>query len=226
MSSTKQHHKTVNIGDIIENMPKKTKLIFFKIFFALVGFSAVVTEIATIVERGRFIPLNFFSFFTIESNIFAVVMLIVSSFAVARAKQAQKLVMFRGAAMLYMIITGIVFALLLSGLKNAALTAVPWDNIVLHYIMPVVMLVDWLIDRPKHVIRFKQALIWLVYPTVYVAYSLLRGRLVNWYPYPFLNPATNGYGGILMTSIGILGLTLGLIWIIARFISRAKRVTG
>jgi hypothetical protein len=207
-------------------MPKKVKLVYFKIFFALVGFSSIVTEIATIAERGRFVPINFFSFFTIESNIFAVIMLIVSAFAVAQQKQSMKLALFRGAAMLYMLITGIVFALLLSGLDNAALTAVPWDNIVLHYIMPVVMLVDWLINKPKYTIRFKQALIWLVYPIVYVAYSLVRGSLVGWYPYPFLNPATKGYTGILLTSIGILGLTLALVWVITRFSSHGKPVTN
>lgn len=194
--------------------------------FALLGFSAIVTEIATIVERGRFVPINFLSFFTIESNMFALVILIVSAFAVSQAKQSKRLAMVRTAAMLYMLITGIVFALLLSGLENVALTAVPWDNSVLHYIMPVVILVDWLIDKPKYVIRFKQALIWLVYPIVYVVYSLVRGPLVGWYPYPFLNPATSGYIGILFTSIGILGLTLVLIWAITRFTSRAKPVTS
>jgi hypothetical protein len=207
-------------------MSRKTKLIFFKMIFALLGFSAIVTEIATIVERGRFVPINFLSFFTIESNMFALVILIVSAFAVSQAKQSKRLAMVRTAAMLYMLITGIVFALLLSGLENVALTAVPWDNSVLHYIMPVVILVDWLIDKPKYVIRFKQALIWLVYPIVYVVYSLVRGPLVGWYPYPFLNPATSGYIGILFTSIGILGLTLVLIWAITRFTSRAKPVTS
>ena len=100
--------------------------------------------------------------------------------------------MFRSTAILYMLITGIVFALLLSGLENIASTAVHWDNIVLHYIMPVVMLVDWLIDKPKYVICFSQILIWLVYPIVYVAYSLVRGSLVSWYPYHLINPAKCG----------------------------------
>jgi hypothetical protein len=66
----------------------------------------------------------------------------------------------------------------------------------------------------------------LVYPVVYVAYSLIRGRLVGWYPYPFLNPATSGYTGILLTSIGILGLTLILLWVITRFTSAAKPSTS
>jgi len=42
-----------------------------------------VTELATLAERGKLVPVNFFSFFTIESNIFAAFVLILSSIALA-----------------------------------------------------------------------------------------------------------------------------------------------
>lgn len=203
-------------------MKKNTKLVLFKMLFALLGISAVVTEIATIVERDVFIPVNFFSFFTIQSNIFAVVMLMVGAFALYQAKPSKNVAVFRGAVTLYMLITGIVFALLLSGLENVALTAVPWDNIVLHYIMPIVLLIDWIVDSPTKALRFRQSLIWLIYPILYVVYSLLRGPVANWYPYPFLNPETNGYVGILIISIGILGLTAVLVWFVCWLSSRGK----
>lgn len=44
-----------------------------RVAVALLGFSAVVTEVATLHERGVFRANNFFSFFTIEGNLFAVV---------------------------------------------------------------------------------------------------------------------------------------------------------
>jgi len=90
--------------------------------------------------------------------------------------------MLRGAASLYMAITGIVFSVLLAGL-DVELTAVPWDNTVLHYIMPVVVVADWVIDLPGTRIAFKSALVWLAFPLTYVAYSLIRGHLTGWYPY-------------------------------------------
>ena len=197
-------------------MTKKHILISYKTFFALLGFSAIVTEIATIVERGRFIPANFFSFFTIESNIFAVVVFLMSALAIASGKQGRGLTMLRGAATLYMVTTGIVFALLLAGIEGIVLTAVPWDNMVLHYLIPVAALVDWFIDPPKSRIRFKKALVWMVFPLTYVAYSLIRGPFVDWYPYPFLNPATNGYGGVAVVSVGIATTVLVLIWLLTR----------
>lgn len=43
-------------------LQNKKFLISYKLFFALLGFSAIVTEIATAVERGTFNPANFFSF--------------------------------------------------------------------------------------------------------------------------------------------------------------------
>ena len=192
-------------------------LISYKIMFALLGFSAVVTEIATLLERVLFNPFNFFSYFTIQSNIFAFTILILSAIATTSNRRSSKLNLLRGAATLYMVITGIVFAVLLAGVEGAILTAVPWDNIVLHYIMPVALLVDWLIDKPNKSIAFKKSLVWLIYPVIYVVYSLTRGHFVDWYPYPFLDPNINGYVGVLLTGLGVAGLTLILMYALTKF---------
>lgn len=202
-------------------MRSKKILVSYKIVFALLGFSAVVTEIATLVERGQFNPFNFFSYFTIQSNIFAFAILLASTVAVASNKKTTILNLLRGAATIYMVITGIVFAVLLAGVEGSILTAAPWDNIVLHYIMPVVLLVDWLVDKPNKSIAFKNSLVWLIYPVTYVIYSLTRGHFVDWYPYPFLDPSSNGYGGVLVTGIGIAGLTLVLMFTLTK-LSRTK----
>ena len=197
-------------------MKNKSLAIGYKLTFALLGFSAVITEIATLVERNHFNPFNFFSYFTIQSNIFAFVMLIVSALAVASNKRSTKLNLLRGAATLYMVITGIVFAVLLAGVEGSILTAVPWDNLVLHYIMPVVLLVDWLVDKPSKAMTFKSSFVWLIYPLTYVIYSLVRGQLVNWYPYPFLDPKTKGFSGVFLTAVGIAALTMILMFVLTK----------
>lgn len=191
-------------------------LISYKMMFALLGFSAVVTEVATLIERDLFNSFNFLSYFTIQSNIFAFTILILSAMATASSRISSKLNLLRGAVTLYMVITGIVFAVLLAGVEGAVLTAVPWDNIVLHYIMPVALLVDWLVDKPNKSIAFKKALVWLIYPVVYVIYSLTRGYFVDWYPYPFLDPNNNGYAGVLLMGLGIAGLTVVLMYILIK----------
>lgn len=198
----------------------KNVLITYKLAFGLLGLSAVITEMAVLIDRGRFVPANFFSFFTIESNIFAAVILMASAAALRLNRFIRYAAVLRGASTLYMVTTGIVFAVLLSGLEANVLTAVPWDNTVLHYIMPLAVLFDWLIDPPKRIITFKAATIWLTYPIIYVLYSLVRGHLVGWYPYPFLNPTGNGYVGVVITSIGIAATVLALTWALVRLNSR------
>jgi hypothetical protein len=196
--------------------------VLYKVFFGLLGFSAVVTELAILGTHGKLIPANFFSYFTIESNILAFVVFLFSAFYVFAGKKSRKLDFLRGAATLFMIVTGIVFAVLLAGIEGAALTALPWDNVVLHYIIPIAVAIDWLIDPPQRRISFRRGLLWLLYPVIYVAYSLIRGPIVGWYPYPFLDPAYGGYGKVIVTSILIFVFGIALVWLVTRIGSKAK----
>lgn len=201
-------------------MHKRNLLVGYRIFFGLLGSSAVLTEIGILVERGRFIPANFLSFFTIESNLFAVAVLLVSALALVRGGQSRHVAMLRGASTMNMIIVGVVFTLLLSGIKNVEFTALPWDNTVLHYLMPVIVALDWCMDIPKTRIAFKKALVWLLFPIAYVVYSLLRGHYVGWYPYPFLNPSNHGYIGVAVMSAALALGAAVLVWALTQFTGR------
>jgi hypothetical protein len=204
---------------------KKNYLVGFKLVFALLGFSALITELAVLVSRGVFDPGNFFSFFTVQANIIAVSVFLASAFATYAGKKSIWLDFFRGASTFFMVVTGIVFALLLSGLEGVQLTAVPWDNTVLHYMIPIAAAVDWIMDPPVRRFAYRQALVWLTFPILYVIYSLFRGPLVNWYPYPFLNPANGGYTQVLITSLLIAAGGLLMIFIVTRF-GRAPKKTS
>lgn len=183
-----------------------------RVLLALLGFSALVTEVAVLVERGQFVPGNFFSFFTVEGNAFAVAVLLVS----AVAPRSRRLDLFRGASTLYMLTTIVVFTLLLSDLDPELLTAVPWDNTVLHYLMPIGVTLDWLLEPPHQRIPFRSALVWLVVPLAYVGYSLVRGEIVGWYPYPFLDPADGGWSEVAAVSVGIAVVVAFFAWVVTR----------
>ncbi|HEY8637293.1 MAG TPA: Pr6Pr family membrane protein [Candidatus Limnocylindrales bacterium] len=90
--------------------------------------------------------------------------------------------------------------------------AVPWVDFVLHKLFPVVVVLDWLIDPSLTRLTFRQSLVWLVYPLVWVVFTLIRGAIENWYPYPFLDPANGGYGSVAVVSAGIF---VGFLVIIA-----------
>jgi len=202
----KQSKSTVN---------RNTFLISYKLFFALLGFSSIVTEIAVLMERGVFKLENFFSYFTIETNILVVVTLLLSAVAIAAGKNS-KFDLLRAATTVYILVVGIGFSLLLSHMEDAKLTAVPWDNVVLHYIIPVAMLADFLTDRPRRKVPFKKALLWLLFPIAYAIYALVRGGLTGWYPYPFLNPDISGAESVVTTVVGLLVLGLVLVWGISK----------
>ena len=195
---------------------KKNYLVGYKLFFGLLGFSAIVTEIATIVARGNWNAANFFSYFTIEANTIAFAILLISAFYTFAKKKSATLDFLRGASAFFMVVTGIVFAVLLSGIEGATLTAAPWDNIVLHYLIPIAVALDWIVDPPAYRIAFKKALNWLTFPLAYLVYSLIRGPIVDWYPYPFLNPANGGYGQVAVTSVIILIGGIVLAYIVSR----------
>lgn len=181
-----------------------------RLLLGLLGFSAILTEIIVLTNEGVFNAANFFSFFTILSNTFAAILFIYLGFT---NKTSNRLEVVRGAVTLYMLMTGVIFAVLLAGLENIRLTATPWDNVVLHYIMPIVVVGDWLLHPPKKRLPLKAVGVWVLFPIAYVVYTLIRGSIVSWYPYPFLNPLQSSYAQVLTTSV-----------IIAVFVSAAAVV--
>jgi len=43
------------------------------------------------------------------------------------------------------------------------------------------------VDRAK--LSLKTLALWLAYPAAYLAFTMIRGSRIHWYPYPFLSPA-------------------------------------
>jgi hypothetical protein len=169
--------------------------------FGILGLVAIVTQLVDLAGKGVLNPVNFFSYFTILSNSFAVGVLLAGA-TVWRRQRSPTIDMLRGAATLYMTVTLIVFALLLSGTDVD--TAIPWVNAVVHQLLPVVMIVDWLLDPPATRLTIRQGLAWLIPPLIWIAYTMIRGPIAGWYPYPFLDPANGGYGSVAVTSVVIL----------------------
>jgi hypothetical protein len=198
-------------------MFNKKFLITYKVFFAGLGLFAVLQETITLINRGSYNFVNFWSYFTNQSNLFAEIMLVVSAYALWRGVKSEKLALLRGASSLYMVITGIVFAVLLSGGDPSKLTAVPIDNTILHQIMPIVMALDWVINPPTARLKFVKGLLWLVYPIFYAICALVRGALTNWYPYDFLDPtASSGYLNVFITIFEIAGFVVAMDWLMTR----------
>jgi hypothetical protein len=175
---------------------------------------AALTAIGYDVAAGPGVSdADYFSYFTVLSNLFAVAMLLYGALRPPSAR-VRTVELLRGAAVVYILTTGIVYMLLLSGHAPTY----PWVNAILHYLMPVMVTFDWLLDPP--LVRLDPArtvVLWMVFPLLYVVYTLVRGAIVGWYPYFFVNPhRSGGYllvaGDCLAVGIGILALITATTW--------------
>src|SRR5699024_11507523 len=99
--------------------------------------------------------------------------------------QTRRWSLIRGAAVMYMTTTGVIYAALLGGVFNPFDGSHSWMDAVLHQLIPIVMILDLLLRPPATRLTFRGALVWTVYPLLYVAYTLVRGSIVDWYPYDF-----------------------------------------
>jgi hypothetical protein len=151
---------------------------------------------------------NFFSFFTIESNLFAAFVLLFQP----------KNTPMRGAATLYMTVVGLVYVTLLAGGDHLL---IPWVNVVFHYAAPAAILLLWLIV-PRPLAADTRALVpaWLAFPICFAAYSLIRGAYTGWYPYAFLDSRIVGVNGVIAA---IAGIAIGTALVALGLIAYAKR---
>ena len=173
-----------------------------RLAFATTAIVAMTYQFAALNVNPGYAKGNFFSFFTIQSNIVAVAAL----FLLVAVPPERRTALFdgaRGAAVLYIAITGVVFALLLSGMQEDVQTATSWVDFVVHKLIPVVVFADWVIDPPRHRLPWWTVLAWLAYPFAWLVYTLVRGEVVDWYPYPFVDVSELGYGGVLGRAVGL-----------------------
>jgi hypothetical protein len=196
-----------------------------RVGFAATAVAAMAYQAGGLAQAHVFRPGNFFSFFTIQSNILGAVTLVAAAF-VPRAARAAAFDVARTAVTLAMGVTGVVFALLLKGLQESLDTHVAWVNFVVHTLMPVVVVADWLIDPPRHRAGVRTWLLLLAYPAVWFVYTLVRGAAVGWYPYPFVDAKQHGYGHVFGSALVLLaGFAVAaavLVWLGNR-LQRARR---
>lgn len=168
--------------------------------FGLLGFTTVIVNMFIVAALPEGLDLgNYLSFFTNQANLFAGAVLIAGG-VVPPERLPHWWDGLRGAAAVYLLVTLLVFALLLEGLPTAG-TITPWVNTVVHRLMPVVLVLDWLLIPAAARAAWWRPVAWLGYPIAYLCYSLLRGAAVDWYPYPFLDPrGPDGYAGLVSSA--------------------------
>lgn len=133
-----------------------------------------------------------------------------------------------GAAMLAIVLVGVVFNLLLGGLTHATM----WDWLgdrIHHVAMPVLVPLWWLGFAPKGRLTWNDPLRWALYPLGYAAYIFLRVGLETpgsgiAYPYFFMDADRLGYAGAIVNmtaiAVGFVFTGLGVVWLDHRLARR------
>lgn len=159
-------------------------------------------------------PVDFFGYFTIQSNVIAAAAFVVG--AVGMLRRQSLLPTLRGVAVVCIGLTGVVYNTVLVGLDGGV--ALLWANTALHAVVPALALLDRVLVADRPPLR-RSRLWWVVpYPLVWLAVVLVRGATDGWVPYPFPN-SENGYGSVALASLGVTAAVLVLavlVWALSR----------
>jgi hypothetical protein len=147
---------------------------------------------------------HFFSFFTILTNILAAAALLLPLAApgpaLARFLMRPSV---RTAIAGYIIIVGVVYHLLLRDIGHEQGWTLFFER-VLHYVMPPLFVLDWLLFVPKGGLAWRNGVASLGFPALYAVWTLAYGALTGWYPYPFVDVADLGYARVLVNIAGLV----------------------
>lgn len=161
-----------------------------RIIAACTGVAALVGDINFTIGTGPFAIANFFSYFTVQSMMLAVVVFAFGAVNALREPEDTILLdRVRVLATTYVTVSGLVFAVILveGSLRGVPVWA-PWSSQLLHFVLPAYALLDWFL-APGKIVPWTTIPWALAFPVVWVSYTMVRGAGAYWYPYFFLDPA-------------------------------------
>ena len=122
-------------------------------------------------------------------------------------------------------ITGVVHWFLLRPLLDLSGWSYAVDTL-LHVVVPLLAVLGWVLFGPRRRVTGRVVLLALLYPCVWLAYTLAVGALTGWYPYPFLDVGENGAAAVTVAALGIAVFLFGLsalVWRLDRVLGPAPR---
>ena len=139
--------------------------------------AAPLTEILT----------RYFSYFTLLTNLVVAIVctsiLLLPDSAIGKFSDSYTT---QTAVTTYIVIVGIVYNFVLRPLWKPTGLQKPVDEL-LHTIVPVLFLLQWIFFVKKNKLQYMALLPWLLYPLIYVIFVLTRGSFSGFYPYPFID---------------------------------------
>ena len=188
-------------------MQKKSAKIF-ALLGALTGWFAIITQFyLMMINRETPVPettFRFFSFFTITTNI--LVALCFTFIFLGNNNRPGRFfskVSTVTAITVYIILVGIVYNVILRFTWNPQGLQKLVDEL-LHSVIPVLNVIFWVAFVPADQLKWKNAFSWLIYPIVYMVYTIILGAITAHYPYPFIDVNRIGYNKALLNAALVL----------------------
>lgn len=171
-----------------------------------------------------------FSYFTNLSNLIIIIMAAALLFGRGRLYNWFKSPVVQSACCLYIAFVGLGFWFILGG-PGTVPTFLDWiPQLTAHTLSPILGVVFWVRCVPRGELNGRHPFWWLLYPIGYLVYWLIRGPLVGYYPYFFIDVNALGYSGVALWSgaLIVMFLLLGtLMWRIDRWqVSRNEALSA
>ena len=188
----------------------------FRLGIAALEIVAIFGNYEYVLGFRSFATNNFFSYFTVQSAMAAVVVLLIAAvLALVAPRDPPWLGVVRTLVTVYVLVSGIVFGLIVAQASTRDYRVdVPWSDTLLHFVVPALAMIAWTTDS---VIAVNPRVPWstvgwaLVLPSVWLGYTLIRGADVGWYPYFFLDEAqVGGYLGVAVYCLLVLVIFVAL----------------
>ncbi|MGW3967012.1 Pr6Pr family membrane protein [Amycolatopsis sp. NPDC005003] len=166
---------------------------------AVVALAGLVTQVVATARTPGGQVANLLCFFTIDSNL--LVVLTSALVALGRARGRLFTVLWLD-ALAGIIVTGIVYQVALAGLYDLHGLSLVSDT-MLHKVTPLLFVLGWLLVGPRGAVTWGTVWWSLAYPLAWLAFTLPRGAITGFYPYPFVDAGTLGYGLVALNCVFI-----------------------
>lgn len=204
-----------------------------RIITAVLMLGSVVWQMSHRIFFNHFRPGEYFAFFTIDTAILGSGVLLVAGLTAWRGQvESKRLTIARLTIVTCDTIVAVVYNALLRdvppGPEDVGYQWPVLPNELLHVWVPIIIFLDWLWNVPAIRVRVRAVLWVLVYPLIWLAFSIVRGSIDGWWPYFFIDPSGDaGVGGMIMWIFIIMAalLAVGSGFLLAsRGIAKARKI--
>ena len=150
---------------------------------------------------------NTLAFFTIQSNLLVGAAALLLAIRLERSSLWFSVLRLSGLTAIT--VTGIVFHAVLAQTLDLKSWAAAGNELV-HTVVPVMAVIGWLLLGPRGLVSRRITWLSLIFPACWLAFTLIRGAIAHWYPYPFIDVTQLGYGRAAVNSVWLAVLMLGL----------------